>query len=210
MQTQPAPPSYDLTWQVIAAAGLALGAGVLHFVFTPTHLGAARGQGLFFLALGFLQVGWGATVLRHPSPRTYIVGLVAATTMPALIYVVGRFIAAPFGTEAEAIDIIGAAALSAEVLGAILLAWHGLRQGIQWRNPTIRPLALVLLLVLAGAALAGVLWGAGLATEGVDWLAEPETGGHSDGQTATGHHATADSATLGIARVSASLEALGS
>ena len=47
-------PIYPLTWQIIGAATLVLGAGVLHFVYAPMHLAAARGQGLFFLLLGFV------------------------------------------------------------------------------------------------------------------------------------------------------------
>lgn len=182
-------PIYPLTWQIIGAATLVLGAGVLHFVYAPLHLSAARGQGLFFLLLGFAQVGWGATVLRNPSPRTYLVGFLAVTVMPAAIYAVTRFIAAPFADEAEGVDFIGGATFVGETGGAILLAWHGLRQGIQWRSPDIGPAALVAVLVIGGLVVAGAAYGVGIGVEAtVPWLAEPEGGGGAAG----GHHATAN------------------
>lgn len=183
-------PLYPLTWQIIGAATLVLGAGVLHFVYAPLHLGAARGQGLFFLLLGFAQVGWGAAVLRNPSPRSYLVGFLAVTVMPAVLYVATRFVAAPFADDAEGVDFIGAATFVGEAGGAILLAWHGLRVGIQWREPDIRPVPLVALLVVGGLLMAGAAYGVGLGVEAtVPWLGEPEGGGDGMG----GHHATAPS-----------------
>lgn len=193
-------PLYPLTWQIIGAATLVLGAGVLHFVYAPMHLAAARGQGLFFLLLGFAQVGWGALVLRHPSPRSYLFGFLAVTVMPAVVYAVTRFIAAPFADEAEGVDFIGGATFVGETGGAILLAWHGLRQGIQWRQPDLQPVALVALLVVGGLVVAGVAYGIGLgAEELVPWLGEPD-GGHGE-SSAGGHHATANASPVSVPRL---------
>lgn len=179
-------PNYALTWQIIGGATLVLGAGVLHFVYAPMHLTAARGQGLFFLILGFAQVGWGAAALRNPSPRTYLVGFLAVTIMPAVLYAVTRFVAAPFASKAEGVDFIGGATFVGETGGAILLAWHGLRQGIQWRKPDLGPAALVAILVIGGLVAAGVSYGIGVGAEAtIPWLGEPEGGG-----AAGGHHAT--------------------
>lgn len=170
---------YPLTWQIIAASSLVLGAGALHFVYAPIHIGEARGQGVFFLLLGFIQIGWGATVLRVSSPRSYLVGLAIATVMPAVLYAATRFVAAPFSEEAEGVDMIGATTFVAEALGAILLAWHGIRQGVAWRNPNIPPSVLVLLLAFTGLVLAGVLFGVGQSLEAaVPWLGEGEGTGH--------------------------------
>lgn len=174
-----ADPAYPLTWQIIAASTVVLGAGALHFVYAPLHIGEARGQGLFFLLLGFIQVGWGATVLRVSSPRSYLVGLTIATVMPAVLYVVTRFVAAPFSEEAEGIDMIGATTFAAEGLGAVLLAWHGIRQGVAWRNPTVSPGLLIVLLAFTGLLLAGVLFGVGQGLEAaVPWLGDGEDTGH--------------------------------
>lgn len=165
-----------------------MGAGALHFVYAPIHLAEARGQGLFFLALGFLQIGWGATVLRNPSPRSYLIGMTVMTIMPSVLYAVTRFVAAPFGDEAEGVDIIGAATFMGETLGAVLLAWHGIRQGIQWRSPDVNPVPLVAILVVAGLVAAGVSFGVGIGAEAtIPWLDEPE-GGEAGGMA--GHHIT--------------------
>ena len=177
---------YPLTWQLIAAATLVMGAGVLHFVYAPLHLAVARGQGLFFLFLGFTQIGWGATVLRNPSPRSYLVGMTVVTVTPALLYALTRFIAAPFGNEAEGVDIIGASTFLGEGVGAVALLWHGIRQGIQWRGPDVAPIPLAAVLVGAGLVVAGALFAVGLGLEvTVPWLNEPEGG---EGAAAGGHH----------------------
>ncbi len=200
---------YPLTWQLIGAAAFVMGAGVLHFVYAPVHLAAARGQGLFFLMLGFAQIGWGATALRLPSPRAYLVGMAFVTVMPAVLYAATRFIAPPFGDEAEGVDIIGAATFVGEAMGAILLAWHGIRQGIQWRGPDIRPGLLTTLLVLVGLAAAGGAFGVGLVLEtAVPWLGEGEIGGHGvpsgDGGTG-GHHSSSQPGPLSGSALSPSL-----
>lgn len=187
---------YPLTWQLIGAATLVMGAGALHFVYAPIHLAEARGQGLFFLMLGFAQVGWGATVLRLPSARSYLLGMTVMTIMPAVMYTVTRFIAAPFGDGPESVDLIGLSTLVGEGIGAALLAWHGLRQRVQWRRPNIGPTPLVAILVGAGLVAAGVAFGAGVgAAATVPWLAEGEAAGHSGSegvQDSGGHHATSE------------------
>ena len=206
MATKPAPATgrpepdrmqmvlYPLTWQLIGAATLVMGAGALHFVYAPIHLAEARGQGLFFLMLGFMQLGWGAAVLRNPSPRSYLVGMTLATVMPAVLYAVTRYIAAPFGDEAEGVDIIGASTFLGEALGAVLLAWHGIRQGIQWREPDINPVPLAVILIVVGLVAAGAAFGAGLGAEAaIPWLDEGETAGHSGSEGVADHHATAGS-----------------
>lgn len=185
---------YPLSWQIIGAAALILGSGILHFVYAPLHVSAARGQGFFFLILGFVQVGWGAAVLRNPSPRSYLVGMTVASVMPALLYVVTRSIAGPFSDEAEGVDIVGATTFVAETLGAVLLAWHGVAQGIEWRSPDIRPIALVALLVGAGVLFAAIFFATGLGLEAaVPWLNEGETTGHhgnaAGGDASEDHHA---------------------
>lgn len=188
---------YPLTWQLIGAATLVMGAGVLHFVYAPLHLSAARGQGLFFLMLGFAQIGWGASALRNPSPRSYLVGMTTVTIMPALLYAVTRFIAPPFADEAEGVDIIGVATFIGEAGGAILLAWHAIRQGIQWRSPDIDPVPLAVILVVVGLVAAGAAFGVGLAFEAaVPWLGEGETTGHG-AAGGEGHHATLQPTAVG-------------
>lgn len=171
--------AYPVTWKVVACATLAMGAGILHLGLAPSHLAEARGQGIFFIALGVAQVGWGAAFLRNATPRTYILGFMATLVMPAALYVLTRFIPAPFSSEAEAFDTIGVATLAFEVLGALALAAHGVSSQIGWRNPTISPTALVVLLVVAGAGTAGALQGVGMLAEPVaPWLAEGESSEH--------------------------------
>lgn len=199
--------AYPLSWQIIGAAALILGSGTLHFVYAPLHVSAARGQGFFFLILGFVQVGWGAAVLRNPSPRSYLVGMTVASVMPALLYAVTRSIAGPFSDEAEDIDIVGATTFIAETLGAVLLAWHGLAQGIEWRSPDIRPVALVVLLVGAGVLFAAIFFATGLGLEAaVPWLNEGETTGHhgtaAGGDANEDHHAVVSGLVAAVAATS--------
>lgn len=174
--------SYPLTWQSILAAALVLGAGTLHFVYAPIHIGASRGQGFFFLVLGFAQAGWGAYALQNPTPRSYPVGLAFMAVMPAALYGVTRFVAAPFSDRAEGIDVLGGSTFLAEGAAALLLTWHAVRQGIQWQRPTLSPLLLATVLIVLGlvAAAAALGVGAGL-EELVPWLNQGETTGHSAG-----------------------------
>ena len=189
---RPGMTTYPLTWQLIGAAALVMGAGALHFVYAPIHLAEARGQGIFFLMLGFAQLGWGAAVLRNPSPRSYLVGMTMVTVMPSVLYAVTRYIAAPFGDEPEGVDIIGASTFLGETLGAMLLAWHGIRHGIQWRSPDVGPVPLAVILVVAGLVAAGASFGVGLAAEAtIPWLDEGETTGHGTAAGGEGHHASA-------------------
>lgn len=179
---------YPTTWMTQGAATFVLGAGVLHLVLAPAHLAEARAQGIFFIALGIGQLGWGAVFMRNPSPRAYVFGLALATVMPAGLYVVTRFVPAPFALEAEDFDIIGVATLAAEMLATTLLAVHGVRAGVAWRRPTIRPAALAVSLIVIGAGAAGAMYGVGIAVEPVaPWLGEGE-GVHAEhGAEESGH-----------------------
>lgn len=174
--------SNPLTWQLALAGALVLGAGALHFVYAPTHLSVSRGQGLFFIALGFAQVGWGAIALVTRSPMAYAAGMVGVTWMPALLYAATRFMAAPFAGHEEGIDAIGAATFVGELAGGVLLAWHGISEGIGWTRPDLGQATFALVLVLVGVALAGSLLGGGKLLEGsATWLQEPEASSHEPG-----------------------------
>lgn len=173
---------FPLTWQSVLAACLVLGAGTLHFVYAPIHIGASRGQGFFFLVLGFAQTGWGAYALQNPTPRSYPVGLAFMAVMPAVLYGVTRIVAAPFSDGAEGIDILGAVTFLAEASAAVLLVWHGIRQGIQWQQPNVRPAMLAVMLVVVGVLAAAAALGIGAGFEEfVPWLNDGETTGHGSG-----------------------------
>jgi hypothetical protein len=174
------PHSYPVTWSVVAASALAVSAGVLHFVLAPAHLAEARAQGIFFLALGIGQIGWGMAFLRNPTPHRYLAGVVVTFVMSASMYVLTRFVAAPFSEEAEAFDVIGVATLACETGGALVLIWHGLASAISWRSPNVGSITLALILVVAGLGLTGALYGIGVAVEPVaPWLGEGEEGEHN-------------------------------
>ncbi|MHB1260138.1 MAG: hypothetical protein ACYC2H_00335 [Thermoplasmatota archaeon] len=183
---------YPWNWKTVLAASLALGAGVLHLVLAPAHLAEARGQGVFFIVLGVMQLGWGAAFMRNPGPRTYLLGLVAVATMPAVLYVATRFIPLPFGEEAEPFDVIGIATLACEALAALVLFLHGVRAPVTWVNPRIPASVLALLCVVAGIASAAAMYGAGIAAEpAIPWLGEPDAGEHhgdeATEEAGTGH-----------------------
>ena len=171
--------SYPLTWQSILAATLVLGAGTLHLVYAPIHISASRGQGLFFLALGFAQAGWGAYALQNPTPRSYPMGLAFMAVMPAALYAVTRFAPAPFSNHTEGIDILGASTFLAEGGAALFLCWHAIRQRIQWQHPNIRPFTLALVLVGTGFVAAAALLAVGAGLEEIaPWLGQGESAGH--------------------------------
>lgn len=179
---------YPATWMTQGAATLVLGAGVLHLVLAPAHLAEARAQGIFFIALGIGQLGWGAVFMRNPSPRAYVVGLVFATVMPAGLYAATRFLPAPFALGAEDFDIIGVATLTAEILATFLLVVHGVRADVAWRRPTIRPAALAVSLIVIGVGAAGAMYGVGIALEPVaPWLGEGEDVHAEQGAEESGH-----------------------
>jgi hypothetical protein len=179
---------YPVSWMTQGAAALVLGAGVLHLILVPAHLAEARAQGIFFIALGIGQLGWGAAFMRNPSPHAYVAGVALATSMPAGLYTVTRFVPAPFAMEAEALDVIGVATLATEVLAICLLAIHGVRAGVAWRQPTIGPTALAVSLIVLGVGVAGAMYGLGTAMEPVaPWLGEGEDVHAEHGAEESGH-----------------------
>jgi hypothetical protein len=185
-----------IPWNTLAA-GLLLVAGVLHLLLVEAHLAHGRGAGLFFLALGIVQVAWSALFLRSPSRGLAILGLCFLAAAPTMLYVVTRVWRAPWHATAEAIDTVGVAVLLLQVAAAAALVL-----GRPLDREEARSLASAGILgLLAGVA----LYGAALAVEPIDWLAQAETshGSHGDahGDHAGGHSQVLFAGTRGVPTV---------
>lgn len=156
-----------------------MGAGVLHMVLLPAHATDARGAGFYFGALGAGQILWALLFLRQPDARMNTLGIAVFAVAPFVVYWITRFVRAPFHTGAEAVDVIGIVTKSLEALAVLLLVLdlRPTRGPGFWSKS--KPF-LVVVALLAGIAVGGASYGAGLAVESVPWLKEGEgASGHS-------------------------------
>ncbi|MEK6986223.1 MAG: hypothetical protein AABX89_07565 [Candidatus Thermoplasmatota archaeon] len=161
-----------------AVAGLVVVAGILHLTVLQDHLAEARGAGLFFLAIGALQVIWGARFLLRPSARAAALGLAALAIAPAVLWFITRIFRSPWSGGPEAMDTLGVATMSLEVLAAVILVAARLGRSSA-PSPTVRRAAIVL--VLTGVLLGVGGYASAMAAEAtVPWLGEPDVG-HAHG-----------------------------
>lgn len=136
----------------IASLSLAV-AGIIHLVLSPEHYSHAPAHGLFFAGAGVAQIIWAYAFWRQPTERLYYIGLVLAGGL-VVLWILTRFLPAPFHHLPETIDIGGIACKISELVsfGALLaLAAQGSIVGLR-KQTTLRLLgvALVLSLVVGG------------------------------------------------------------
>jgi hypothetical protein len=106
-----------VAWSALAS----ILAGVIHLVIIPEHWSHAPAHGLFFLLVGLLQIGWGVVVWRKPSLRLYYIGGIMAGWL-IVLYLLTRWLPAPFGHGPEAIRAIDVTCKVCEALGMLTLA----------------------------------------------------------------------------------------
>jgi hypothetical protein len=107
---------------VAGAAGLMVVAGLTHLIVVPIHWAHAPIHGAFFVLMGLVQIAWGLAFWRRPSLALYRLGVILAGGLITL-WLITRFLPAPFEHEPGAIDLSGIICKVAEALGiAILVA----------------------------------------------------------------------------------------
>ena len=145
---------------VLAAASV--GAGAVHLVHAPAHLGEYLPLGIGFVAAGVLQVLLGLTMVLRGSARVLLASS-AVSGAVVVAYVVSRTTGLPFGPEAfqaEALSTADVLCFALEVpvvLGGLLLA----RRPSALRAPLGRR---ALAVVVASLALVGTASGVAVAS----------------------------------------------
>lgn len=117
------------------AAAMSLFAALVHLWATPEHLSEWWGYGAFFLGVALAQGVYAAVLLRRPSRRLLLAGIIGNSSI-VLLYLATRTLGVPpVGPEAgevEAVGLIDACATASEVVlvGAlgVLLLWRLLRE----------------------------------------------------------------------------------
>lgn len=159
-------------------AALLAGAGLVHLVMVPTHLGLSGVDGAGFLVAGWVQVGLAVLVVARP--RRWVWGTVLTASAALLVlWIVSRSAGLPVGShagESEPVSFVDGVTAGLEA-AAFLVAGAALRGRVP--NPGSRPLR-------AGLAGVGVVAALALATGAV---ASPSARGH--GGSGHGHDAAA-------------------
>ena len=149
----------------LVAIATALAAGVLHLIVAPMHFAEHLGQGLFFVALGTLQIFWALWFFRRPQAFAYAAGIVIALGS-IVVWVIAIEIRAPFQSGAETPEPIAYATKAVEAVTLVCLLalpWvggRGQREGARSSRAVV-----VLVALLLGVAGGGVAYGAGLVGE---------------------------------------------
>lgn len=126
------------------AAAMSLFAALVHLWATPEHLSEVWGYGAFFLGVALAQGVYAAVLLRRPSRRLLLAGIIGNSSI-VLLYLATRALGVPpVGPEAgevEAVGLIDACATASEVVlvGAlgVLLLWRLLRERLVGARPDL-------------------------------------------------------------------------
>lgn len=102
-------------------AALLIGlAGVIHIVITPQHWAHAPAHGLLFAVVGIGEIVWSIAAWRRLWPTIHQIGIAAAGWL-IVLWVITRFLPAPFGHGPETVEPFGVVCKLAEGLGMIVL-----------------------------------------------------------------------------------------
>ena len=140
---------------IVAAAGLAAGAALIHGSVMVPHFREYWLFGLFFLVVTPLQLAWGYGVTRSEAPprRLLAVGAFGSLAIVGL-WLFTRTVGLPFGPdpgEVESVGVKDVLASADELLTAMLVALV-LWLRAPWAEPPLRWLAWGLVAVSVGAA----------------------------------------------------------
>ena len=132
-QHAPSPPRAVL----LPAAAMSLFAALVHLWATPEHLSEWWGYGAFFLAAALAQGVYAAALLRRPSRRLLLAGILGNSSI-VLLYLATRTLGVPpvgpKAGEVETVGLLDACATLSEVVlvGAlgVLLFWRLVRERV--------------------------------------------------------------------------------
>ena len=102
-------------------ASLAIAAaGVIHLILAPQHYAHAPAHGIFFALAGVAEIAWAILFLRYPAQPMYYSGLALAGGL-VVLWIITRYMPAPFGHEVGLIDMGGIACKLSELAGIVAL-----------------------------------------------------------------------------------------
>ena len=124
-------PGRGLALSTLVLACLSAGAGVIHLVMAPSHVGESAVEGAGFLAAGWLQVGLAVALVRRDPPRRPLLWSVAAVNAVLIaLWAVSRTAGLPVGAHAghaarvSFVDVAAVAFEAVLVVGALALLWR--------------------------------------------------------------------------------------
>jgi len=124
-------PGRGLALSTLVLACLSAGAGVIHLVMAPSHVGESAVEGAGFLVAGWLQVGLAVALVRRDPPRRPLLWSVAAANAVLIaLWAVSRTAGLPVGAHAghaarvSFVDVTTVAFEAILVVGALALLWR--------------------------------------------------------------------------------------
>ena len=148
---------------VAGAVGLMIVAGLIHLVIVPIHWAHAPIHGAFFVLMGLIQIAWGIAFWRRPSVALYRLGVLLAGGLITL-WLITRFLPAPFEHGPGPVDLSGIICKLAEGLGIVTLVAIVVTGAT---SPEMRRSAwrMAAILVVAAFLIGWAAYGAGLVLE---------------------------------------------
>lgn len=128
--TSPEDQTFSVTLRAVAVATL-LGAAAIHFAYAPAHFDDATSHGVFFVVVGWAQVGALAALLRWRDRREPWIAAAAVSLGVVGVWVVSRTTGVP-GESSEALGWADGMATGLEVV-TLLAAGAALRPTIAGR-----------------------------------------------------------------------------
>ena len=105
-------------------AGLLAGAGVIHLVMIPSHIGESWAEGIAFAVVGWAQIAAGVALLLGRGSRRLYTAVILGSAGVVALWVVSRTVGLPFGAHAGVVEPVGLVdqICAALELGAVLVA----------------------------------------------------------------------------------------
>lgn len=173
----------------LVAAVAMLGAAIIHFAFAPDHMSEQTSHGVFFLAVGWLQLFGAAALAFSWAPlRTWLLASAGLNAGVAALWLLTRTAGLP-GDEPEAVGFPDALASGLEVVAAasalvVAMGWLTDRTLRQPRLAIIGVPVIAMVAVVTASVVPAL--GGGHSHGGAD---HGDADGHGDGHGATGESA---------------------
>ena len=105
-------------------AGLLAGAGVIHLVMIPSHIGESWAEGIAFAVVGWAQIAAGVALLLGRGSRRLYAAVILGSAGVVALWVWSRTVGLPFGAHAGVVESVGLVdqICAALELGAVLVA----------------------------------------------------------------------------------------
>jgi hypothetical protein len=167
------------------AVAASIGAAVVHFAFAPSHFDEQTSHGVFFVAVGWLQVMVALALSRWRARPEPWLGAAALNGAVLAVWLGSRTVGVP-RSQHDAVGFPDALASGLEVVvvacAAVALRTSLSRRPVPRRHPLVGSAAALVLVALVSAALTPSLGGEEIADhEHDDTPGESAAGGHDHG-----------------------------